>query len=155
MTAQELTPSASAHRASRPIGVLCVDDNQHLAEAIRITFERAGGFEWKGWLPRADTLVVTVETQGPAVVILDVDIPGRNPFEVLEELAEACPDCRAVMFSGHVRPELIDRAFTAGAWGYVSKNDGETALMQAVRDVCREEIAMSPEVRSAYERGSR
>ncbi|HEX8875503.1 MAG TPA: response regulator [Phycisphaerales bacterium] len=145
--------TADTVHPARPISVLCVDDNRHLAEALRIAFEHAG-FVWRGWLPGAEVLAATVRKEGPAVVILDIDMPGRSPFDALEELVEVCPDCRAVVFSGHVRHDLIDRAFAAGAWGYVSKSDGEVALMQAVREVCRNEIATSPEVRYAYEKGA-
>ncbi|MBL9149595.1 MAG: response regulator transcription factor [Phycisphaerae bacterium] len=142
----------AAPLVSPTISVLCADDNQHVADAMKITFERAGGFAWTGWLPGADTVIETVLRDRTSIVILDIDMPGRNPFDVIEELSDKCPWCRAVMFSGHVRYELIERAFVAGAWGYVSKNDGEAALMQAVRDVCRDELAMSLEVRAVYGR---
>jgi DNA-binding NarL/FixJ family response regulator len=65
-------------------------------------------------------------------------------------MAASCPEARAVMFSGHVRIDLIERAFAAGAWGYVSKIDGETALINAVRAVRNGEIALSAEARSLY-----
>jgi len=153
----ELTQAASGekHPGEGPVTVLCVDDNLHVADALRIKLEHAGGFEWKGWLPSADALVSAVRKTSPRVLILDIDMPGRSPFEALAELVELCPETRTVVFSGHVRFELINRALESGAWGYVSKNDGEDALVQALRDVASDELALSHEVRSAYERRSR
>ena len=135
------------------IAVLCVDDNEPLARSLRVAFDRDGGFEWKGWLSCADELVTTVRRVGPTVILLDIDMPGRDPYGAMEELAAAHPDSRAVVFSGHVRYELVDRALGSGAWGYVAKTDGAEALLDAVRAVSREEVALSPEARTCYERG--
>lgn len=134
------------------VSVVCVDDNPHVAEAVRITLERAGDFRWEGWLPEAGSLLDRLAPARGTVVILDVDMPGKSPFEVLEEISERFPQCRAIMFSGHVRYDLVERAIASGAWGYVSKSDGEEALVQAVREVCRDELAFSPEVRTIYGR---
>lgn len=131
-----------------PISVLCVDDNGHVADALRLKFGAAGGFQWRGWLPDADQLVSTALRDAPSVVLLDIDMPGSDPFDALSDLAARCPKCRVIIFSGHVRRELIDRALDAGAWGYVSKNDGEDALLSAVRLVAAGELALSPEVRA-------
>lgn len=150
-----LAPTNEARTGQGTISVLCVDDNLHVADALRLKLERAGGFEWMGWLPSADALLSTVRKVNPRVLILDIDMPGRNPFEALAELVEQYPDIRTVMFSGHVHFELINQALEAGAWGYVSKNDGEDALIQALRGVAGDELALSHEVRAAYERRQR
>lgn len=153
MVQGQRTAGVEAAEAER-VSVLCVEDNLYVAEAIRMKFDRVGGFEWKGWLSSADNMVSMVEQQHPRVLILDVDMPGRNPFEALRELGERCPSCRTVVFSGHVRHGLVEQALDAGAWGYVSKNDGEDALISAIRDIVAGELALSPEVRASYGRGN-
>lgn len=135
-----------------PMTVLCVDDNPHVAEALRVKLARSLDMRWQGWLSSADALVVTAERQCPTIVLLDVDMPGKDPFVALGELVERCPAVKVVVFSGHVRQELIDRALEAGAWGYVSKNDGEDELLRVIRAVADGEVALSPEVRSTYDR---
>lgn len=134
---------------STDLSILCVDDNKQMAEALRIKLQEAG-FQWRGWLETADDLVTTAERESPDVVILDVDMPGLDPFEALEKLVERLPDCRTIMFSGHVLFDLVERAFAIGAWGYVSKGDGEDALLESIRAVSDGDIVMSPEVRTVY-----
>jgi two-component system, NarL family, response regulator DesR len=129
------------------ISVLCVDDNEQVAIALRMKFGSIGGFEWRGWLSAADSLVPTVLRDKPGIVLLDIDMPGRDPFDALAELTNRCPRTRVVIFSGHVRRDLVDRALDAGAWGYVSKNDGEESLVHAVRQVAAGELTLSPEAR--------
>lgn len=125
--------------------ILGVDDNTAVAEALRIKLRRAGGFRWSGWLPTADALVEAVGRESPEMVLLDVDMPGRDPFDVLGELADKFPGTRVVMFTGFARRDLVERALDAGAWGYVCKNDGEEELLAALQKVRSGELALSPE----------
>lgn len=133
-----------------PVSILCVDDNDEVAEALRVKFSRAGGFDWKGRLATADDLVPRVNLECPRVVILDVDMPGRDPFDASRESSSRFPDTFIIFFSGHLRWDYIDRAIDCGAWGYVSKNDGEDALIDAIRRVIAGEFVLSPEAREMY-----
>lgn len=132
------------------IGVMCVDDNRHLADALRLALDRDASFEWKGWLPVADALAAEVAARKPTVVLIDVDMPGVDPFAAAAEATRGVPETRMVVFSGHVRRDLIDRAVDAGAWGYVSKNDGEAAILDVIRRVAAGEFALSAEARAVY-----
>jgi two-component system, NarL family, response regulator DegU len=138
--------------ADRRISVLCVDDNQHVAQAVDITLRRAGRFEWKGWLPCADDVVTVVRRDLPSIVLLDVDMPGRNPFEASAELLDQYPESRVVFFSAHCDRNLVDQAVEAGAWGYASKDDGCDALLDVIERVGAGEVAFSPSVRGSYGR---
>jgi two-component system response regulator DesR len=133
-----------------PIRVLCVDDNFLVAEGIKIKLSLAGGFEWLGQLADADDLVHQVRRTHPDVVLLDIDMPGKDAFAALEELRDEGLDTRVIMVSGHVRTELIDRAVEAGAWGYVSKGEGAEQIINAIHDVMNGKFVMGPEVASEY-----
>jgi two-component system, NarL family, response regulator DesR len=131
------------------VRVLCVEDNQIVADALRSRVGMDERLQWVGWLPSADGLAGAVEAEQPAVLVLDIDMPGRDPFEALAEVLERHPQVRAVIFSGHVRKALIDRAILSGAWGYVAKDDGAPALMDAIVRVTRGEFVLSPGVEAA------
>lgn len=137
---------------AQSVGVLCVDDNDHVADAIRVWLGSHPGFQWRGRLPTADDLLTTAQRERPDLVLLDLDMPGRDPFDAVAELATRQPEVRVVVFSGHVRGDLIERALAAGVWGYVSKNDGERELFKALERVRQQEVAFSPEAQAMYER---
>jgi DNA-binding NarL/FixJ family response regulator len=138
--------------ASQQISVLCVDDNPDVADALRLKLSRMTGFTWVGTLSSADTLIDTVQRLRPSIVLLDLDMPGADPFVAAAEVAQAVPDSRIVVFSGHVRPDLITKALEAGAWGYISKNDGEDELIAHLRQVAAGNISLSSGVRAMYNR---
>ena len=138
-------PESSAN----PIRVLCVDDNDLLADAIEMNLKLAGGFEWLGRLKSAGGLLKRCNHDAPDVVLLDIDMPGKDPFVALEQITESCPDVRVLMLTGLVRSDLIDRAIDAGAWGYISKNDG-LALIPAIKRVVSGEFVLGPEAHTHY-----
>jgi DNA-binding NarL/FixJ family response regulator len=131
--------------------IMCVDDNAAVVEAVATKLTRAGGFLWKGALSRADQLVETCMRDCPDLLILDVDMPGVDAFRALSDLVQRAPNTRAVVFSGHVRRDLIERSLDAGAWGYVSKNDGEDDLVHVLRRVAAGEMALGPEAKRLYD----
>jgi DNA-binding NarL/FixJ family response regulator len=127
------------------IRVMCVDDNELVADAVkrRIAFESK--FEWVGWVAHTGEVTDRVQQAKPDVMLFDIDMPGRDAFDVVRELAEQFPEARAVMFSGYVRGDYIDRAIECGAWGYVSKNASIDEVLLAVENVAKGEFAFTGE----------
>jgi DNA-binding NarL/FixJ family response regulator len=132
------------------IKVLCVDDNFLVAEGIRIKLALAGGFDWLGHLSDADHLLEQVQSLRPDVVLLDIDMPGKNAFEALEELSQTHPEARVIIVSGHVRADLIDRALDAGAWGYISKGDEADTIVSAIQKVMEGQCVLGTDAKAAY-----
>ncbi|MDX2147488.1 MAG: response regulator transcription factor [Planctomycetota bacterium] len=128
-----------------PISILCVDDNPEMCAALQSLLQSDQRFTWLGHRENADGLINTVRRLQPAIVLLDIDMPGKDAIEALTEIALNCPRTRTIVFSGHARRDLIERAVEAGAWGFISKNDGDGQLIQAVERILEGEFVFSPE----------
>ena len=133
------------------VRVLCVDDNDLVAEAIGRKLTLAGGFTWLGRLCEADELIEETRRLRPHVVLLDIDMPGADPFEMLAQLTRESPDTAVLMLSGHVRIDLIERAIEAGALGYVSKNEATHTLIDAIQRAAHGEFVLGPEARRVHD----
>ena len=131
-----------------PLRVFCVDDNPLVAEALKIQLRDSGDLTLHGTAPDAQSFLTAIRGNCPDVVLLDIDMPGKDPFEAIGDLEHVCPRSRVVMYSGHLRPDLVDRALDAGAWGYVAKSDGIDELMQAIRAAASGVMGFSRSVRS-------
>jgi DNA-binding NarL/FixJ family response regulator len=125
------------------ISVLCVDDNAEVAESLRLVCEWHG-IRWAGWLSEAKDLPAEVVRSGATVVVLDLNMPGPDPFEALSSLARQPQPVPVIVFTAHVYQQLIDQAVAAGAWGYVGKDQGATALLRAISEVFAGQIALGP-----------
>lgn len=134
-----------------PIRILCVDDHAFLAEGLRARLDAEMDMEFVGHLESADRLLETVRSLRPRIVLLDIDMPGRDPFDALLDLKRDFPETRAIMLSAHVRDRYIDLAYKAGAWGYLSKSDPPDAIVAGIREVVAGRVASSPAVQERVE----
>ncbi|MBL9118773.1 MAG: response regulator transcription factor [Phycisphaerae bacterium] len=125
--------------------VLCVDDNPLVIEALAIKLGLLGGFEWLTPVEDASLMVESVDRQRPDVVLLDLDMPGCDPLEALGDLVARASPARVLIFSGHTRPDLVERAIDAGAWGFVSKHADVETIVSSIRRVARGEFLLGPE----------
>lgn len=131
---------------SKRIRVLCVDDHAFLVDGLKARFALEPDLEMVGRLPSADTLVQEVKRLKPDIVLLDIEMPGADPFEAIEDIKRQESDTRVIMLSAYVRDHYVSAAFKAGAWGYYSKGDDADSIVEGIRKVDRGEFAFGPKV---------
>jgi two-component system, NarL family, invasion response regulator UvrY len=77
--------------------------------------------------------LAAVEKQSCDAVLLDINMPGRNGLEVLQDLKRLHPQMPVVMLSAFPERDYAVRAFKLGASGYVSKQSASAELLLALR----------------------
>jgi DNA-binding NarL/FixJ family response regulator len=77
------------------------------------------------------------------ILILDINMPGRNGFEVLHEVRRNWPALPVLVLSSTPEDQLGLRAIKAGASGYLNKQVAPERLVEAVRTVLRGEQFIS------------
>lgn len=120
---------------TKPITVLCVDDDEMVLDLLQLTIELEPGMQCVGALPTADKLISEVASKLPDIVIVDLNMPGRNPIEAIREISGRFFESRIIVHSGSAEPAIIDRLFEAGAWAYVTKGLTRAILLQTIREV--------------------
>ena len=125
--------------------VLC-DDHAILRRGIRDT------------LLEDPLISVTAEASGYAelretlrqaacdVLLLDINMPGRNGLEVLASLRETHPHIRVLMVSMYPEDQYALRSLKAGAHGYANKAGDPTQLLTAVHTIAQGRKYLTPEV---------
>lgn len=130
------------------IRVLCVDDHAFLAEGMKARLALEEDLAFVGWIETAEPLIDEARSTRADVVLLDVEMPGPDPFEVLANLRRQLPEVRTIILSAHVRDGYIDAAVRAGAWGYLSKSDDPDTVVEAIRRVAEGQFAFGQAVLS-------
>ena len=80
------------------------------------------------------------------LLILDMNMPGRNGLEVLKQLKEEKSSVKVLMFSMHPEDQIALRAFRTGASGYLSKDTADTQLIIAVNQILNGKKYITPEM---------
>lgn len=100
--------------------VLIVDDHDGFRTWARRLLE-ADGFEVVGEASDGRTALAAVDQLSPDLVLLDVQLPDRDGFEVAERLAADGDSTRIVLVSTRDRVDYADRLEGCGVLGFISK----------------------------------
>lgn len=79
----------------------------------------------------------------PDLVLLDVDLPNLNGFEVARQLKVAVPKAKIVFVAAENSREMALAALDAGALGYVLKSQVVSELLLAINSVFNDERFVS------------
>ena len=129
---------------SERIRVLLVDDHRMFGEALTRLLEVDHGVEMLGALQRAEDALEICREQKPDVVLMDLDLPGKDGIEATKLLKEISPETKVVIITALQQPEIVARAIEAGACGYVLKTRAPDELVSVIRRAAAGEIVMSP-----------
>jgi len=77
--------------------------------------------------------------QQPALIIMDINLPGISGIEVTRRICERDRNARILVFSMHEEVPLVEQAMDAGAKGYITKSCDPDILIEAVKQVARGE----------------
>jgi DNA-binding NarL/FixJ family response regulator len=131
---------------NRKLRILCVDDHAFLVDGLKARFSLEQDLDVIGRLSSAEQLVSEAMRLKPDVVLLDIEMPGPDPFEAADDLRRRCPDTKVVMLSAYVRDHYVSAALKAGVWGYFSKSDDTESIVEGLRKVAKGEFVMGPKV---------
>jgi DNA-binding NarL/FixJ family response regulator len=69
------------------------------------------------------------------VIILDINMPGRNGLEVLRQLNDIGLKIPVLVFSFHQEYQVAIRALRSGAAGFLSKDASDEEIVKAIRQI--------------------
>lgn len=116
--------------------ILLADDHTVLRQGLRKILART--FRGARFGEAGDT-AETLSSLGAAhwdLLILDISMPGRDGFEVLQQVTRFHPQTPVLVLSSTPEEEFGMRALRAGAAGYVNKRVAPERIIEAARCVC-------------------
>lgn len=128
------------------IDVVICDDHAVLRRGIRDTLSEATDIRVRGEAAGYAELRETLRTTPCQVLLLDINMPGRNGLEVLASVRESHPDIKVLMVSMYPEDQYALRSLKAGAHGYANKAGDPLQLVEAVRVVGMGRKFLTPEV---------
>ncbi|HEY2337789.1 MAG TPA: response regulator [Burkholderiales bacterium] len=133
--ARRAETSRSRDSGARPVAVV-VEDDPDLAKLLR-TYLKLEGIETVIAANRAEVVAAFRRASAPDVVLLDVQLPDLDGFDVLSRIRQH-PLLKAVpviMLTGEATRSAVLKGIHGGADGYVTKPFQVDVVMKAVRTV--------------------
>jgi DNA-binding NarL/FixJ family response regulator len=126
----------------RRVDVVLVDDHRMFRSGVRAEIGELVNIV--GEAPDVDTAIAVIRETRPAVVLLDVHLPGGGGRAVLEAVRQTDQDIRFLALSVSDAAEDVIGVIRAGARGYVTKTISPPDLAAAIRRVQGGDAVFSP-----------
>jgi DNA-binding NarL/FixJ family response regulator len=117
----------------KPIEVLLVDDEPQVLRGLRMRLGLEADISVVGEAADGATAVDLAGLLSPDVVLMDINLPIVDGITATRKLAVQVPQAAVVILSLHDDQVTIDRAFAAGAVGFVGKQQMDGDLLGAIR----------------------
>lgn len=124
--------------------VILADDHVLVRHGLRRILEEKTNLEIAGEVGDGLELLNLLNKVNPDLVILDVSMPNLRGIEAIPEIRHVRPNAKVLMLTMHKEEEYLYQAISAGANGYLLKDDAEKELFSAIENIQNGKIYISP-----------
>jgi DNA-binding NarL/FixJ family response regulator len=129
-----------------PYRIMLADDHAILRRDLKKILAARNDLEVIG--EAADGLelldLLRMSELAPHMVIVDITMPNLNGIEATRRIKMTHPDVKVLILTMHKSQEYLDNALSAGADGYLLKENVNTELFSAIEIIARGAVYVSP-----------
>lgn len=127
----------------KEIRIVIADDHPIFRQGLRQVIEAEPDLRVVAEAANGQIALEEIRRHLPDVIVLDVQMPVLGGFGVAQQL-EGKERAGIVFLTMHNEAAMLDRAFEAGAKGYVLKDGALSEIVQAIRSVAAGRTFVSP-----------
>jgi DNA-binding NarL/FixJ family response regulator len=116
-------------------GVYIVDDHPLVREFLAQLIERQHDLAVCGQAADPASALEGIGATRPEMAIVDLSLETRFGLDLIRDIGVLHPDTAVLVLSMHEDAHYVERAFRAGARGYVSKREATAGVVPAIRRV--------------------
>jgi DNA-binding NarL/FixJ family response regulator len=124
--------------------IVLADDHAMFRQGVKRILKDADNIEVVGEASDGIELLEVSREKSPDLVILDISMPNLRGLEATREIKMLSPNTKVLILTMHRDKEYVYGAISAGAEGYLLKEDADTELFIAVEKLRQGERYVSP-----------
>lgn len=114
------------------MNILIIDDHPLFRRGLCAYFETQEQYTVVAQAGSGDEALTCLRAGDTDIVLLDIDLPGYNGFELLSIIRHEYTDVKVIMLTLHDEIAYAKRAFDLGANAYLLKDDAEELLVDCL-----------------------
>lgn len=114
------------------IEILIADDKCLIVEGIKAILEREPEIKIVGTAVNGRAAIAQARQLRPDIVLIDIEMPIMNGITATKYISKYLPNTKIIVLTSHKSQKYLDRAFMAGASGYLLKDSLIEDLKQAI-----------------------
>ena len=136
----------SAPNLEKKLAVILGDQQQVVRDSLAALLQTQPDMEVRATAATGNQTLELVRRHRPDVLVLELDLPEGNGFEVLRALEHQGASVPTLILTASDNETDYVQALRLGASGLVLKRDSPDKLFQAIRDVAAGQLAFSTEI---------
>jgi two-component system response regulator NreC len=126
------------------VKIVIADDHVVVRRGLRLLLDAAEAFDVVAEAGNVEDARRYVRAHRPAVLVLDLNMPGDDSLEAIPQIRDESPATEIVVLTMQSDTAFARTALQAGAKGYVLKEAADDELVEAVRAAARGETYLNP-----------
>ncbi len=124
--------------------IVLADDHAIIRQGLKKIIEEDDSLRVIGEVGDGLELLNLLRDTKPDCIILDISMPNLRGIEAIAEAKKLCPDVKILLLTMHKNEQYFNCAMSAGADGYMLKEDSDSELLAAIGKVLGGEVFISP-----------
>jgi DNA-binding NarL/FixJ family response regulator len=112
--------------------VVIFDDNTERLNSVRLLLNLSTDFECAGVFKNCNKVIDDIKTTSPDLVLMDIDMPGKNGIEATKLIRQHFPSLLVIMQTIFEENDKIFDSLRAGANGYLLKKTGPEKFLESL-----------------------
>lgn len=124
--------------------IVLVDDHAMFRQGIKRIVEEMEGLVVVGETGDGVTLLKLLNKIQADMVIMDISMPSMRGIEATKEITSLYPGIKILILTMHRDMEYFEHAISAGATGFLLKEDADVELVNAIKTIRSGKVYLSP-----------
>lgn len=125
---------------------MIADDHVMIREGIKQLLEFDGDIEIIAEANNGEECIELLESFIPDVLLLDINMPGKNGIETLKEIKNKKMPVKILILTVHNEVDYLIKAIDIGIDGYLLKNSNSAELKKAIELVMQGDVYIQPDL---------
>ncbi len=124
--------------------ILLADDHALIRHGIRNLISNNPALKVIGEVGDGEELLEFLQVKVPDLLILDISMPKLTGIEAVSKVKKLYPKIKILMLTMHKNKQYFYHAMSAGADGYLMKEDSDEELLLAIKRIQNGKSYLSP-----------
>ena len=125
--------------------VFLIEDHSLVRGGLRRLLEGSSSLQVVGEADSLEQAVAPLKETSPAVVCLDLSLPGLSGRAAAASLLEMLPEVRILVVSARLKSREVQSLMQTGVMGYISKSASAEEFLVAAETIARGEVYLGRE----------
>lgn len=121
--------------AENKIQVVIIEDDKTIREGFTYLINATSKFNVVSAYSNVEDALPKLAANAPNVILLDIELPGISGIEAIPKIKTLLPRTHILMLTVYDDEDLVFKALTNGASGYLTKNSNTEKIIDAIQEV--------------------